>query len=67
MSLSKFDNFLSLSNTEIDEKIKQTQSNIFNLKFKRATRQNFKLNKLKNEKRKLAQLKTLLTRKLEER
>ena len=67
MSLSKFDNFLSLSNTEIDEQIKQTQNNIFNLRFKKATRQNFKLHKLKNEKRKLAQLKTLLTIKLEEK
>lgn len=65
MSLPKFQDLISLSNKEIDEEINKTQNEIFNLRFKKATRQTFKLNELKNEKRKLAQLKTLLRMKLE--
>ena len=39
---------------------------IFNLRFKKATRQSFKPNDIKNAKRKLAQFKTLLGMRLEE-
>ena len=60
MSLPQFTDILSLSNKEISEEITKTENKIFNLHFKKATRQNFKSHQLKNGKRKLAQLKTLL-------
>ena len=66
MSLSKFIDIISFSNKEISEEIIKTESEIFNLRFKKATRQTFKSNELKNAKRKLAQLKTLLGIRLEE-
>ena len=66
MSLSKFANIISLSNKEISEEIIKTENEIFNLRFKKATRQSFKPNDIKNAKRKLAQFKTLLGMRLEE-
>ena len=67
MSLPKFSDILSLSNNEISEEIFKTKNEIFNLRFKKATRQNFKSHELKNEKRRLSQLKTLLSIRLKER
>jgi large subunit ribosomal protein L29 len=67
MSLPKFAEIISLSNKEISEEIIKTENEIFNLRFKKATRQTFKPNELKNGKRKLAQLKTLLGMRLEEK
>ena len=67
MSLPKFTDISSLSNKEISEEIIKTESGIFNLRFKKATRQSFKPNELKDGKRKLAQLKTLLSMRLEEK
>ena len=61
MSLTKFTEIQSLSNTEIIENIHQTENKLFNLRFQKATRQNFKSHEIKNEKRRLAQLKTILT------
>lgn len=66
MSLSKFADIISFSNKEIAEEIIKTETEIFNLRFKKATRQSFKSNELKNAKRKLAQLKTLLGIRLDE-
>ena len=66
MSLPKFNNLISLSNNEIAEQILKTENEIFNLRFKKATRQSFKPNDIKNAKRKLAQFKTLLGMRLEE-
>ena len=66
MSLSKFADIISLSNSEISEEIIKTENEIFNLRFKKATRQSFKPNDIKNAKRKLAQFKTLLVMRLEE-
>lgn len=66
MSLSQFATIISLSNKEISEEIIKTGNQIFNLRFKKATRQSFKSNELKNAKRKLAQLKTLLGIRLQE-
>jgi len=66
MSLSQFATIISLSNKEISEEIIKTGNEIFNLRFKKATRQSFKSNELKNAKRKLAQLKTLLGIRLQE-
>ena len=42
MSLPKFTDILSLSNVEISEAIIETESKLFNLRFKKATRQNLK-------------------------
>ena len=66
MSLSKFADLISLSNKEISEEIIKTENEIFNLRFKKATRQTFKPNDIKSAKRKLAQFKTLLGMRLEE-
>jgi large subunit ribosomal protein L29 len=66
MSLSKFSDLISLSNKEISEEIIKTENEIFNLRFKKATRQSFKPNDIKSAKRKLAQFKTLLGVRLEE-
>lgn len=67
MSLSKFIDIISLSNKEISEEIIIIGNEIFNLRFKKATRQSFKSNELKNAKRKLAQLKTLLGIRLQQK
>jgi large subunit ribosomal protein L29 len=65
MSLPQFTDIISLSNTEISEAIIETENKLFNLRFKKATRQNFKSHEIKSTKRRLAQLKTLLTLRLE--
>jgi len=65
MSLSKFTDLISLSNTQISEAILETENQLFNLRFKKATRQTFKSHEIKNAKRRLAQLKTLLTVRLQ--
>ena len=65
MSLPQFSDLISLSNSEISETIIETENELFNLRFKKATRQNFKSHEIKHAKRKLAQLKTLLTLRLE--
>ena len=65
MSLPQFTDIISLSNTEISEAIIETENQLFNLRFKKATRQTFKVHEIKSTKRRLAQLKTLLTLRLE--
>ena len=60
MALPAFTDLISLSNTEISEAIIETENQLFNLRFKKATRQSFKSHEMKNAKRRLAQLKTLL-------
>ena len=65
MSFPQFTDIRSLSHTEISEAIVETENTLFNLRFKKATRQNFKPHDVKHAKRRLAQLKTLLTTKLE--
>nr|YP_004376625.1 50S ribosomal protein L29 [Fistulifera solaris]BAK18991.1 50S ribosomal protein L29 [Fistulifera solaris] len=64
MGLPKFSDIISLSNTEISEAIAKAENKLFNLRFKKATRQTFKANEIKSTKRQLAQLKTLLTSRL---
>ena len=66
MSIPQFTDIISLSNSEIAEAIIETENELFNLRFKKATRQNFKSHEIKNKKRRLAQLKTLLTLRLKE-
>ena len=65
MGLPKFSDIISLSNIEISEAIIKAENQLFNLRFKKATRQTFKSNEIKSTKRQLAQLKTLLTSRLE--
>ena len=65
MSLPQFADIRSLSNSEISEAILETETKLFNLYFKKATRQNFNSHDVKHTKRRLAQLKTLLTLRLE--
>jgi large subunit ribosomal protein L29 len=65
MGIPQFTDIMSLSNTEISETIIETENKLFNLRFKKATRQNFKAHEIKSTKRRLAQLKTLLTLRLQ--
>jgi large subunit ribosomal protein L29 len=65
MGLHTFTDIISLSNSEISEAIIETENQLFNLRFQKATRQNLKSHEIKNAKRRLAQLKTLLTQRLQ--
>ena len=65
MSLPQFNDILSLSNVEISDAIIETENKLFQLRFKKATRQNLKTHEIKHIKRRLAHLKTLLTIRLE--
>lgn len=63
MSISQFTDLRSLSTGEISEVISVTEKTLFDLRFKKATRQSFKPHEIKKTKQKLAQLKTLLASK----
>ena len=65
MGVPPFTDIISLSNIEVSEAISETENELFNLRFKKATRQSFKSHDIKHRKRRLAQLKTLLTLRLE--
>lgn len=65
MGLFKFKDITELSNNEISEAIIKAENKLFNLRFKKATRQNFKSHEIKMTKRRLAQLKTILTLKVQ--
>jgi ribosomal protein L29 len=65
MSLPQFTDIISLSNIEISDAIIETENKLFTLRFKKATRQSLKSHEIKHTKRQLAQLKTLLTIRLE--
>mgnify|MGYP001796594733 CR=1 FL=1 len=65
MTLPQFTDLISLSITEISEAIVEMENKLFTLRFKKATRQNFKSHDIKHTKRRLSQLKTLLTIRLE--
>jgi large subunit ribosomal protein L29 len=64
MSLPQFNEINGLSNVEISDAIIKAGQELFNLKFKKATRQPFKSHEIKFTKRRLAQLKTVLTLRL---
>ena len=66
MGTLQFTDLLSLSNTEIYKAIAETENELFHLRFKKATRQNFKSHEIKKTKHRLAQLKTLLTSRLQD-
>ena len=65
MGLPQFTEIISLSTSQISEAIIETENELFNLRFKKSTRQSFKSHEIKHTKRRLAQLKTLLTLRLE--
>lgn len=65
MGIPKFNEIISLSTAEISTAIIETETDLFQLRFKKATRQTFKSHKIKSAKRRLAQLKTLLTLRVE--
>ena len=64
MGIPQFTDIMSFSNTEISKAIIEAENKLFNLRFKKATRQNFKAHQIKDTKRRLSQLKTLLTLRL---
>ena len=66
MIIPKFSDIKSLSNNEIAETIIETEKELFNLRFKKATRQPFKPHQIKYAKRRLAHLKTVMTLRLQD-
>jgi large subunit ribosomal protein L29 len=64
MGISQFSDMISFSNTDISSAIIKTEKELFNLRFKKATRQSFKSHEVKEKKRQLAHLKTILTLRL---
>lgn len=65
MGLPKFTDIISLSNPEISAAILETETQLFHLRFKKATRQSLKSHEIKTTKRRLAQLKTLFTERVQ--
>jgi len=61
MNVPQFSDIILLSETEIFNTLLDTETELFNLRFKKATKRNFKSHEIKYAKRRLAQLKTLLT------
>lgn len=65
MGISKFNDIKTLSTLEISQEIIKTEKTLFDLRFKKATRQPLKSHEIKNAKRRLAQLKTILTARID--
>jgi ribosomal protein L29 len=61
MSVPQFTDIISLSETEIFNTLLSTETELFNLRFKKATKRSFKSHEIKYAKRRIAQLKTLQT------
>jgi large subunit ribosomal protein L29 len=57
-SSSKYD--ISISTQELIKELKETEKALFDLRFKKATRQSFKPHEIKATKKKVATLKTIL-------
>lgn len=64
MGISQFSDMISFSNNDISKAIIKTEKELFNLRFKKATRQSFKSHEVKEKKRQLVHLKTILTLRL---
>ena len=56
-------NSVSMSTQELVKELKETEKVLFNLRFKKATRQPFKSHEIKATKKKVATLKTILREK----
>lgn len=65
MSFPSFNEIKSFSNQKIAKQIINIEKDLFDLNLKKMTRQSFKPHQIKYERRKIAQLKTLLTRRLD--
>jgi large subunit ribosomal protein L29 len=65
MSFPQSKDITPLSNVEIYKNIIQIEKDLFDLKFKKATRQPFKSHEIKYAKLRLAQSKTILTKRLD--
>jgi len=50
MGISQFTDIISFSNNEISNAIIQTEKELFNLRFRKATRQSFKSHEIKQKK-----------------
>ena len=61
MNIPQFKDIILLSDIEILDMLLDTETELFNLRFKKATKRNFKSHEIKYAKRRLAQLKTLRT------
>ena len=61
MGLPQYTDITLFSSAEIDEAITDIKIELFNLRFKKATKRSFKSHEIKYAKRRLAQLKTLQT------
>jgi large subunit ribosomal protein L29 len=61
MSLPQFTDTLALSEPELFKSLHDIEAELFNLRFKKATKRNFKSHEIKYAKRRLAQVKTILT------
>jgi large subunit ribosomal protein L29 len=57
-SNSKYD--ISISTQELIKELKEAEKTLFDLRFKKATRQSFKPHEIKATKKKVARLKTIL-------
>lgn len=66
MSLPKYSDNLSFSTLELVQELSKIEFEVFDLHFKKSTRQTFKHHELKHKKRRLAQLRTLLQIRLED-
>jgi len=64
MAIPKFSEIITFSTNQISEAIIEAEKELFNLYFKKATRQPFKSHQIKHTKRRLAHLKTILTSRL---
>ena len=63
ISNSKIKDNISMSTQELIKELKETEKVLFDLRFKKATRQPFKPHEIKATKKKVAILKTILRRK----
>ena len=61
MGLAQITDIRSMSNNEVSEAIIQTENELFNLRFKKSTRQFFKSHEIKQKKCALIYLKSVLT------
>ena len=65
MSFPQFKTVRTFSNRKVARTLSETEKNLFDLEFKKATRQTFKPHEIQYAKRRIAQLKTLLTLRLD--
>ena len=64
MSLPNFNDIKLLSNAEISKSIIELEKKLFDLRFRKATRQSFKSHQIKQKKCQLVYFKTILTLRL---